>query len=177
MDHAIAKRQQVLDALNDTSRLAQQGGLLVGQVMTGRPSCITPDMSALQLIHLFHAKQFRHLLVLDEESVLIGVISDRDVIRCLGPDKHPEPSVLDGIAARDIMSTDLITVTPGTSLERAVTLMINHGISCLPVQIDSTLVGILTNTDLNVILQTLLQTTSWLPSVQSIATAQLDPHN
>jgi acetoin utilization protein AcuB len=177
MDYAATKRRQVLDALNDVERLSQQGGLFVGQVMTGCPSCIAPDMPALELIHLFHAKQFRHLLVLNEENVLIGVISDRDVIRCLGPKRHPEPSVLDGIAARDIMSTDLITVTPGASLEQAVDLMIEHGVSCLPVQIDSTLVGILTNTDLNVILQTLLQTVCWSSSAQSDSTAPLRLHN
>ena len=177
MDQAVAKRRQVFDALDDLERLAQQGGLLVGQVMTGRPSCISPDTPAIELIRLFHTKQFRHLLVVDEENTLIGVISDRDVLRCLGPHKNPGPKVLEGIAARDLMSTDLITATPGTSLEQAVSLMIDNGISCLPVQIDSTLVGILTNTDLNIILQALSQTIRWSSPSESIKTAFTGPHH
>jgi acetoin utilization protein AcuB len=177
MDQMAAKGHQILDALRNYERLARQGGLLVGQVMTGRPSCIAPDTPAVELIRIFHAKQFRHLLVVDEGHALVGVVSDRDVLRCLGPERTPEPSVLDGIAARDVMSTDLITVTPGTSLEQAVGLMIDHGISCLPVQIESTLVGILTNTDLNVVLQAVLQTVRWSSSSEPVETAFANPHD
>jgi len=176
-DHVTAKQHQIVDALDDLERLSHQEGLLVGQVMTGRPSCITPDTPLLKLLNLFHAKQFRHLLVVDDDGVLIGVISDRDVMRCLGPERSPNAAVLNRITARNIMSTDLITATPGTSLDRAVTLMIDHGISCLPVQIDSTLVGILTNTDLNVMLQVLLQSIPWSSSAELVKTAPFHRHN
>lgn len=174
MDHAAAKQRQILDALEDLEKLTQQGDLLVGQIMTGRPSCIRPDTPAVELIRLFHARQFRHLLVVDDENLLVGVVSDRDVLRCLGPNKSPDPSVLDGITAGVLMSTDLITVTPGTSLKKAVSLMIDQGISCLPVQIDSTLVGILTNTDLNVLLLVLMQTLPWASSAEPVKTALAD---
>jgi len=177
MDHVATKRRQVVDALEDLERISQQGGLLVGQVMTGRPSCITPGTPAVDLIRLFHTKQFRHLLVVDDENMLVGVVSDRDVLRCLGPEKTPAPSVLDGITAGDLMSTDLVTATPGTSLDRAVDLMLDHGISCLPVQIDSTLVGILTNTDLNVVLQAMLQTIRWSSPAESVKPAFAGPHS
>ena len=177
MDRAEAKRTQVREAMDDAAKLREQGGLLVGQVMTARPSCISPETTALELIKLFHAKQFRHLLVVDEEHCLIGVISDRDVIRCLGPNKRPDPAALSGISAREIMSTDLLTVTPGTLIQRAVTLMIDHGISCLPVQVDSTLVGIVTNTDLNVILQTLLRALPCSCSAQSFKPAPASRYN
>jgi acetoin utilization protein AcuB len=145
--------------------------------MTGRPSCIAPDTPLLDLIKLFHAKQFRHLLVVDEERGLVGVISDRDVMRCLGPEKYPDPTALGGIAAREIMSTDLITVTPGTSLDKAVGMMIDHGISCLPVQIDATLVGILTNTDVNVMLKVLLESIPWSSSAELVKPGPPDRHN
>lgn len=95
MDRVEAKRMQVREALDNDNReeLREQGGFLVGQVMTSNPSCISPDTTALELIGLFHAKQFRHLLVVDEERRLIGIISDRDVLRCLGPAKRPDRSL------------------------------------------------------------------------------------
>ena len=55
------------------------------------------------------------------------------------------------------MSTDLLTVGPNTPLAEAVDVMIEHGISCLPVLAGDDLVGILTNTDLHVLLHLLLQ--------------------
>jgi acetoin utilization protein AcuB len=173
MDRVEAKRMQVCEALEKENRkqLREQGGFLVAQVMTSRPSCISPDTTALELIGLFHTKQFRHLLVVDEEHRLIGIISDRDVLRCLGPAKRPDRAALAEITARDIMSTDLLTVTPGTLLERAVVLMIDQGVSCLPVLVGSTLVGIVTNTDLNVLLQMFLQSVPRLPSAQSFHAA------
>ena len=177
MDPVAAKRRQIADALENIDRLAQQGGLLVGQVMTSRPSCIKPDTTAVELIQLFRAKQFRHLLVLNDENALVGVISDRDVLCCMGPEKTVGPPMLERIHAKDLMSTDLVTVTPSTPLNWAVSLMIDNGISCLPVQIDSTLVGILTNTDLNVILQALLQTASWSSSLEPIKAALNRPHH
>ena len=157
MDRTNAKRQQVIEALADVGGPDRNEGLTVSQVMTTTPSCIGPETTALELVKLFHAKQFRHLLVTGSGDRLVGVISDRDVIRCLGPDRRPDRSVLAGITAAQIMSTDLVTIVPTMPLERAVVLMIEEGISCLPVLIEGTLVGILTNTDLHLVLQVLLQ--------------------
>jgi len=53
---------------------------------------------------------------------------------------------------------DLVTIEPGALLDRAATLMLDYGISWFPVVADVVLVGILTNTDLHVVLQILVQT-------------------
>jgi len=50
--------------------------------------------------------------------------------------------------AADIMSRQVITVTPATTLKEAVTLMLEHGISGLPVLNRQDLVGIVTEGDL-----------------------------
>lgn len=176
MDRLESKRNQVLEALGDAERWERQGGLTVGQVMTVEPSCISPDMNALELVKLFHAKQFRHLLVV-QEGHLAGVISDRDVIRCLGPEHSPQRDVLTRITAAEIMSTDLVTVGPETSLDKAAVMMLEEGISCLPVVSEGCLQGILTNTDLHVVLQILLQTLRHSSLAEPLATALLSRHN
>ncbi len=155
MDRMATKRSQVADALGEMDRL---GGLTAGQVMTDAPSCIRPETSALDVVRLFHAHGFRHLLVTDAKDRLAGVISDRDVLRCLGPEKRPVRETLAGITAASIMSGDVITIRPDTPLEKAIVLLIEHGISCLPVCEGGTLRGILTNTDLHVVLQVMLET-------------------
>jgi acetoin utilization protein AcuB len=158
MQRHDTKRRQVLGALAGSGRLGGPGRLTAEAAMTAAPSCIPPETTALELVRLFHEKQFRHLLVSEDGMHVAGVISDRDVIRCLGPERRPDREALGRITAADVMSTDLVTIEPGALLDRAATLMLDYGISCLPVVADGVLVGILTNTDLHVVLQILVQT-------------------
>ena len=164
MDRLDIKRVQIQDACEESHASGGQQ-LLVGQVMTPSPRCISTETTVLELVKLFHAKQFRHLLVTDESGKLRGIVSDRDVIRCFGPSKYPKPELLEKIRTERVMSGDIITVSPQTPLERAVVTMLEHGVSCLPVVVEDKLVGILTNTDLQVTLLELLRT---LPTRQTI---------
>jgi len=157
VDRIDLKRAQVLDALSHQCADQGENPLIVGQVMTAAPSCISPEMTAFELVRMFHGHEFRHLLVTDKRGYLLGVVSDRDVIRCFGPGDAPDRERLAQVTAAELMSTDVVTTSPQASLVKAVSLMLIEGISCLPVLTDGALVGILTNTDLHVVLQTLLQ--------------------
>lgn len=149
----------------------------MAHVMTTDPTCVGPDTTALELVELFHAKHFRHVLVVDHEGTLTGVVSDTDVIRCFGLEDTPKRSVLAGIRVGDLMSKDLVTVRPETPLEQAVTIMVEEGISCLPVLNEAELVGILTNTDLHVVLQVFLQPALAESSLASLRCAGASPHS
>lgn len=156
MDRIELKRAQVQTALEQHGgRVAS--GLLVAQVMTATPSCISPEISALDLVRMLHTKAFRHLLVTEPSGRLLGVISDRDVRRCFGPGGNADKQQLASVTAAELMSTDVVTIAPQTPLSVAVELTLGEGISCLPVVTAGTIVGILTNTDLHVVLHTLLQ--------------------
>jgi len=169
MGHHDVKRRQVLGVLARAAESGGPGWLSVGEVMTPAPSCIPPETTALELVRLFHEKQFRHLLVSEDGVHVAGVISDRDVIRCLGPERRPDRGALAKITAAEVMSTDLVTVAPGAPLDRAATLMLDYGISCLPVVSDGVLLGILTNTDLHVVLQLLVQALRKSSSGESVS--------
>ena len=163
MDRINIKRNQ----LRATLSTDKSGRFCVAHVMTTEPSCVQPETSVLELVELFHAKHFRHVLVVDHEDKLVGVVSDRDVLRCFGFHEGPKRSILAGIRVQELMSTDLVTVRPETPLEQAVTLMVEEGISCLPVLNEAELVGILTNTDLHVVLQVFLQSALAVSSLGS----------
>lgn len=154
MDRLAAKRNQIRHACE---HLGENDELLVSQVMTSTPRCIAPETRALELVRLFHTNEFRHLLVKSPRGELLGVVSDRDVLRYLGPDR-PNKDMLESVPASKVMSSDVITVNPRMPLRQAVSIMITHGISSLPVLADGLLVGIITNTDLQVALQLLLAT-------------------
>lgn len=163
-----SKEIQVQTALADRSRIAAQGGITVGQLMTGKPVEIRPYMGLTELIRMFHEKGFRHFLVTDGESRLLGVISDRDVLgtgELANTHAQGSPSRL---TAADIMSSQVITVGPATPLDEAVTLMLDYGISCLPVIVEGSVIGILTNSDLQHLLRQVLQILPQLLAAESV---------
>ncbi len=84
-------------------------------------------------------KKIRHLPVEDTEGRLIGLITATN-LKALAPDA-------DGLAAIDIMVSELITVEEDCSLHDAAALLKKHGIGCLPIVKSDKLIGLLTDTD------------------------------
>lgn len=142
------------------SRVAAAADVVPGasllDVMTPRPTCIAAKSTILQLVRLVHAKKFRHLLVADEDGRLVGVVSDRDIVRCFGPGDFPEDAVLEQMTAADVMSTDVIAASPDDSPAACIDKMLTHGINCLPVVVDGRPIGILTTADLLRLLRKML---------------------
>jgi acetoin utilization protein AcuB len=117
------------------------------EVMTPAPTCVAPEASVLQLVRLLHAKRFRHLLVTTDGGKLVGIISDRDVVRCFGPTAYPDEQLLAGIRADQIMSRDVISIASEATLAAALDVMHDHGVSCLPIVDGEKLAGIITTSD------------------------------
>lgn len=94
----------------------------------------------------------RHVLVVDEDGELVGVVSQRDLflgglLRALGYGSRAKEHALDTLRVKDAMKTELVTTSPDTSLESAARLMAEKKIGCLPVLEAGRLVGILTEGD------------------------------
>ncbi|MDH3452624.1 MAG: CBS domain-containing protein [Gammaproteobacteria bacterium] len=94
----------------------------------------------------------RHVIVLDEQAKLAGVISHRDMFynrlsRSMGLGKYAHDNALAAIMAKQIMQTELTTVDPETALDEAAALMVARKIGCLPVLDGDAVVGIITESD------------------------------
>ena len=113
---------------------------------------IPPTMSIEEMEFLMKERRLHHLMVCGRGGALLGIISDRD----LQPQR--------GSTAQQLMSHPVLTATPETPLNPAITFLINENISCLPVVEDGQLCGILTTTDLVLSLQCMLQL--WLRMAQ-----------
>jgi CBS domain-containing protein len=82
----------------------------------------------------------RHLPVVDDRGRLVGVISDRDILRSTRTTKPQRVA--------DIMTRDVVTVRPEDAAHTAATAMLDYKISSLLVVDDTeTLVGVVTMTD------------------------------
>lgn len=91
-------------------------------------------------------QHLRHIPVEDDDHNLVGLVSHRPVLRHLArmnSDRRPE-----SVPVSEIMSRDVITVTPSTPTLEAIELMQSHAVSCLPVVREGKLVGIVTEHDI-----------------------------
>jgi len=103
-------------------------------------SVVTIDMdSTLERVRDIFDKQSFHHLVVEDAGRIVGVISDRDLLRHLSPfvgsqwaERRQDTQTLQR-KAHQIMHRDVITAGPQTTADEAARLMISQNISCLPV--------------------------------------------
>jgi acetoin utilization protein AcuB len=125
--------------------------MTVRDIMTRTTETASPDETVLEARDRFREGGFRHLPVV-EDGRLLGVVSDRDVLRAAGPSlglNEFEPDVGTNIdrPLREIMTRDVVTADPLMSVEEAADTMLRYEVSALPVLDEGRLVGILTTAD------------------------------
>jgi acetoin utilization protein AcuB len=111
--------------------------MLVVERMITQPVTVTDDATVKQALDIVEEHKLRHLPVLDAEEMLVGIVSEKDLLRAKGS----EP-------VRNVMTREVVTVTEYTALEEAARIMADHRISSLPIMRNGRLVGIITETDL-----------------------------
>ena len=119
--------------------------------MSRHVEAAAPDETVLDARDRFRDGGFRHLPVVDGER-LVGVVSDRDVLRAAGPslgatvfDDDLGPGT--DRTLREIMTRDVVTADPVMSVEEAADTMLREDVSALLVLDEGRLVGIVTTAD------------------------------
>jgi signal-transduction protein with cAMP-binding, CBS, and nucleotidyltransferase domain len=101
-----------------------------------------PDDTIAEAARKMWDQQTGSLLVMDGED-LVGIITERDVLKAAATG-----APMDVTRISQVMSKDLVTVGPGTSLREAAKVMADRWIRHLPVLDGGRLVGILSQRDL-----------------------------
>jgi CBS domain-containing protein len=125
----------------------------VADVMIGKVVTLSPHHNFNDVANLMNDRYFRHCVVVDQGGVVIGVISDRDILRALARNPNSRSKSLD-----QIMTKQPVTVKRNTAIIDAVGKMLAKRINCLPViDDDGRVCGIVTSTDLLKSYQQLLE--------------------
>jgi CBS domain-containing protein len=113
----------------------------ISDVMT--PAALTdrPDDSLVSAARKMREQQTGSLLVTDGDQ-LLGIITERDVLRAVAEDVPLDTPI------SEVMSKDLVTAEPATSLREAARIMTEKWIRHLPVLEEGRLVGIVSQRDL-----------------------------
>ncbi len=96
----------------------------------------------------------RHLPVVDENKKVVGMVTQRDLLRTLSPKKTEDGYIydkeqLDRFILKYVMANDPVCVGPDDSMVRVVDIMARDKYGCVPVVTpDKTLLGIVTQIDI-----------------------------
>jgi acetoin utilization protein AcuB len=127
--------------------------MYVGRKMTTDLITVTPDTPMIKARDLLQEHNIKQLPVVDEQGSLVGILTDRDIKQAWASPAttlsiYELTYVLQKLAVESVMVKDLITISPGATVERAASIMHARKIGSLPVVENDKLVGIITSTDL-----------------------------
>ncbi len=126
----------------------------VKDLMSKKLFTVSPEDMLDKVFFLFNFEAIRHLPVVEKGKV-VGVLSDRDLKKIMGPRKKVVTNEKDGTRfvvharrVRTIMHRGVTTIGPDEQAADAAAIMAKRKIGCLPVVKKEKLVGIITSTDI-----------------------------
>ena len=104
---------------------------------------VLPETPLMEIVTTIASRRIGAVLVCNQPGELVGIVSERDVVKALAA----KGAGLDALAARDVMTPNVTTVTPQTSINEAMELMDRGYFRHLPVLDQGSLVGIISVRD------------------------------
>ncbi|WP_231742031.1 CBS domain-containing protein [Stieleria varia] len=144
LQKVLAKRNEILTRLEGTWEAVLQGHAMVETYMSRDIFSVDPDTPKEVALEKLKEQGFRRCMVTDAEGHLKGVVSLKD-IACKPGEK-----------VSDVMTNKPRVATPTMEVHIALTVLLENRISCLPVVKNGLLVGVVSTSDLLMVLQCLL---------------------
>jgi len=150
----MASSPQGLAALPALQEYELPEQLMVRDIMTERPRTVTPETPLRDAARDMVRARIGALPVVDADGLLLGILSERELLRHLlsttqfGGAPHPSPAELVRRTVRDVMTRQVLCVSPDQPLAEAASLMANKDVGRVPVVREGRLVGLLTRGEL-----------------------------
>ncbi|MDD1718874.1 MAG: CBS domain-containing protein [Methanoregulaceae archaeon] len=110
-------------------------------IMTQQVRSIPHSAEIAEAINIIITQKIGGIPIIDEEGVMIGIVTERDVLRMLANERS-------SLTVEDVMSTSLRVTSPDSSLGSVTKDMTKYRFRRLPVVIDDVVYGIVTTTDI-----------------------------
>lgn len=127
--------------------------MTVKRMMKKDPVTTTVETSIVDVADILKENHIHRLPVLDKKGKLVGVITEKDILHA-SPSPvsslsvYEMPYMLSRLKVANLMTKDVRTVGPDTTVEEAAKIMVEDDLSCLPVLEDEKLVGIVSKSDM-----------------------------
>jgi len=118
--------------------------MLVKEVMNRAVKTVRPTDTVKNAAQLMNESGIGSLVVISGTGGVVGILTERDILI----DVVATGKGADDVKVEDIMTKELITVSPNNTLEEAADIMTQNKIKKLPVVEGGKLLGIVTASDL-----------------------------
>ena len=98
---------------------------------------VSPDAPIESVISTLTSNSIGALVVQTEQGIVVGIISERDVIHSLAERKS-----LDGLVVDDIMTRKVVSIEPNSSSTEIMKIMTEKKLRHLPIISENNLIGI-----------------------------------
>ncbi len=115
----------------------------IGEVMSHPIYSVPSDMEYREAYYLIAEHGYRHLVVVDKEGKLAGIVSEGDFMRNLGMEFLLRIKEVGALMAKEVQ-----TLSPDVKLKDAVALMDRRRLSCIVVEENDIPIGMVTERDI-----------------------------
>ncbi len=143
--HTAAEAYQSVSALPQMSNV-----IMAEQIMSSSVVTLSTESFVVDALALFRAKQIRHLPVMSPDGLLVGIVSERDVLRYLsGLTENYQQDVLRNTTEQVIalMKSPVITASADTDVRYIARLFVERRVGALPIVENKKLTGIIARSD------------------------------
>ena len=118
----------------------------ISEIMTQAAVTDSAEDTLTEACERMRHAQTSSVLIMDDDR-LVGIITERDIVKTVAQGLDPKET-----RVKDIMTTDIITIGPMTTLKEAANIMATKWIRHLPIVEGSKVVGIISQRDLTGVL-------------------------
>jgi CBS domain-containing protein/mannitol/fructose-specific phosphotransferase system IIA component (Ntr-type) len=148
-----AKSAEEVRQLAELADLRLQPRLTVRDIMSHHVEAVKPGTPVRDAIDIMVLRRVRALPVLGEKEEVLGLITERDIMRGLLP-QTPRAGAETGAAGaadtmrvKDIMTRSVLCISEELGIEEAASMMLNKDVEQFPVTSEGRLVGFVTRGD------------------------------
>lgn len=157
--HAINKNEHHEDSNQHDAAQAYQAArqlrqaqkvVLAEQIMRSPVVTLTSHSTVDEAIELFRARQVRHLPIISPAGALVGIVSERDILRHLGgiTESYKQQAKQNkGEQIIRLMKSPVLTASPDTDIRYIARLFVEQRIGALPIVSYGELKGIIARSD------------------------------
>ena len=126
----------------ETDGVGALGSARAGEIMTTPVVTVSPDTLSGEIAEALGRHRISAVPVVDEVGGVVGLVSEYDLL------------AKDGLIARDLMTTEVISVTEDTNVADVRHLLVDRRIRRVPVLAGGRLVGIVSRSDVVALMAT-----------------------
>ena len=130
----------------DIEVVERRGKMTLGDILASKPReifAMGKDKKIADAVKMMSERNISCVMVVDDNNKLIGMFTERDVVRCLASNVPCTAEALE-----NVMNKELVTFDPATELSVAISIATNKKKRHLPVVDGDKIVGMITYRDL-----------------------------